>query len=215
MSQQTDVSNQHDNNILDRRIMSTIRFYTNQISKIFKLSRNDKDDVRQRLMLTALQAEQTYDPSCNTKFRTYIKTAISFDAVDIMRKLERAPQVVCFEEGYDLQETEVFYQNCLRDIHDEITNPGAPRQKKMIQFNCGSHMQTIAVAPVSIQQDFKIDAAMVLGQLKFRERIICKLLAKGLTRQEIANRLGIHMNTVRRRIANIQKLFRVNGFENY
>lgn len=215
MFQQAPVLSQPENNILSQRIMSTIGYHANLIAKIFKLNSNDKDDVRQRLALTALEAKGNYDPAQKTKFRTYIKAAIAFDAVDIMRQLERAPQIICYDEGCDLQETETFHQNRLRDIHKELTDPKAPKPKKRLQLNCGSYIQVIAVISENPNPYLKNDISIILNKLCLRERRICELLSKGVNRQEIANRLGIHKNTVRRAIVKIRQLFIEHGFGDY
>lgn len=193
--------------MMDTKISETIDYYTRRLTKRFRLQKADREDVRQTLALAALEAGQTYDPSHGTKRNTYIKAAVRYRVVDIMRDLERTPQVVCCEEGSDLKDTERHYQKIQRDIHQESARPDTPQSRKPLQFNCGTDMQNIAVTPDTSLSDVKLDLLTVLDRLPPRQREICLLLMEGFVYKEIAVRLGIHKNTVQRDITEVRQTF--------
>lgn len=193
--------------MIDKRILDAIDYHTRRLEKTFRLRQFDRDDVRQTLILAALEAGQTYDPSHGTKRNTYIKAAVGYRAVDILRNLERTPQVICQEEGSDLQDTERYYRKINCDIHQGLSDPDMPKSQKPLQLNCGTYLQNIAVTPDTFPSDFKLDLLAILDKLQPRQRVICVLLIEGFIYKEIAARLGIHKNTVQRDIMEIRQLF--------
>jgi len=202
-------------NVYDQKISDSIRYHTNKISKTFELKNNDRDDVRQTLYLAALEADRTYDPSGPARKSTYIKAAIGYRAIDIMRNLERMPQVVCYEEGDDPQETATLYQKAHRDVHEELSNPDAPKSRPPVQIDCGNHMQNVAVAPEAPPLDTKSAVWAVVDKLHPRQQAICWLLMNGLTNKEVAASIGMHKNTVQREIAAIRKVFIKHNFRKF
>ena len=146
--------------MFDKKILDSIRYHTNRIAKTFRLeggkskrdgwtktakggSFNDPDDVRQTLYLAALEAWRTYDPSRRTRKSTYIKAAVAYRAIDIMRCLERSPQVVCCEEDDDLEDLARFHRKRQRDVHAELSNSNTPKSRKPVHINCGTQIQTV------------------------------------------------------------------------
>lgn len=197
---------------MDPKILETIDYYTRRLTKRFRLQKADREDVRQTLVLASLEADQTYDPSHGTKRNTYIKAAVRYRAVDMMRNLERSPQVICCEEGSGLDETERLYQKIQRDVHQELSCPETPQSRKPLQLDCGTDMQNIAVTPDTFDSDLKLDILAVLECLPSRQREICLLLMEGFVYKEIAARLGIHKNTVQREITEIRQAFIEHNF---
>lgn len=193
--------------MFDRKISDAIDYHTQRLTKKVKLQLADREDVRQRLALAALEADHTYDPSQGAQKSTYIKAAVRYRAVDMMREFERAPQIFCCEDGDDLQETERYYRDIQHDIHQERSRPEAPQSRKPLQLDCGTDMQNIAVAAEALPSDVKLDLLAVLECLPPRQRAICLLLMEGFTYAEIAARLGIHKNTVQRAITAIRHVF--------
>lgn len=214
MLQQTNVSSQHDNNVLDRRVTSTIGYHANYISKVFKLNKNDKDDIRQNLAIAALQAKASHHPSMKANRTTYIKSAISYKTVDIMRELENAPRIICYEDDFDLGEFEWFYQRIERDVIKELSGEAHDVKKKMkrLQLNCGSYIQEVAVTFDTSNPGLQDDIKIIINRLAPWHQRICQLLMKGKPVIFIAKEFGVHSKVVMKEIEEIRTFFEQEGF---
>jgi DNA-directed RNA polymerase specialized sigma24 family protein len=214
MLQQTNVSSQHDNNVLDRRIMKTIGYHTNYISKVFKLNKNDKEDVRQDLAIAALQAGASHQSSMKANRTTYTKSAISNKSVDIMRELESAPRIICYEDDFDLGEFEWFYQRIERDVIKELSGEDRETKKKerRLQINCGSYIQEVAITFDTLSTELQEDIEIILNRLTPRHQRICQLVMKGKPVIFIAKEFGVHSKVVMKEIEEIRTLFEQEGF---
>lgn len=193
------------------KVSRAIQYYANYIAKLFKLRKDEKEDIVQTLVLAALVAQDAHRDSMKAGLLTYIKTAVRYEAIDIMRCLDNAPKIVSYEEECTVGALERYHRRVELDFHAELS--GEPKQKeKRLQVNCGDYIEQVAIAPEQSNPDLKLDMRAIMQNLTIRQRTICRMLMAGKSLQHISDHLKMDKSNVSRAIKSMRPMFRQVGY---
>ena len=183
--------------MLDTKIQNAINYHTNRIAKILKLNSSDKDDVRQELTLTALEAIKTHTDDMDANRLTYVKAALSRGAALVMRKLKSQPPTAHVEFAAGVDEAQDEYRRGL-DANASYTP---------LTVSTGTSLEQLTVDDHADAPDMALDVQAVLETLSPRQKTICQLLMAGYTQEEIAAKVNLKKSRISEIIQELKPYF--------
>lgn len=184
--------------MLDTRIQRTIEYHTNRTAKALKLNSSDKDDVRQELTLTALEAIKTHTGDMDANRLTYVKAALGRGAAGVIRKHKNQPPTAHVEFAAGVDEAQDEYRRGL-DVNETYTP---------LTISTGTSLEQLTVDEHAADPDAALDVQTVLETLSPRQRTVCELLMAGYTQEEIGKKLTVSQQRIDQIIAQIRKIFK-------
>lgn len=196
---------------MDKKIIDSINYHANKLTRAYRLNRHDTEDVKQDLTLAALMAEQTYDPDKATSLTTFLKLVIEREAIDIGRKLSNQPIIENFEGDVNTQAVADFHYNRQRtaQITDEANSVDEKNIKKikLSGISMGGELKHVSEAKPQPDPGIAMDVQAVLETLSPRQQTICNMLMEGAKQSKIAKSLKLSQPYINRQIKALRSYF--------
>ena len=180
---------------MDKKIINSINYHANKLTRAYHLNSHDAEDIKQDLMLAALMAEQDYAPDKAASLTTFLKLVVEREAIDIGRKLSNQPIIENFEGDVDTQAVADFHYNRQRtgQIIDEANGIDEKDIKKikLSGISMGGELKYVLGAKPEPDPGIAMDVQAVLKTLSPRQQTICNMLMEGAKQSKIAKSLNL------------------------
>ena len=178
-----------------RQAESAIRAVVGKLNETSGVRKADSDDVAQTLRIHVAGKAAKHDPA-RSSLKTFIERIVRNKLRDILEE-QNAQCRDARKESRSLDEPEINAEGEDCTFGDTIDIEGDLRRAGML--------------PWPEDQALIIDVKLVLEDLSEVERLTCDTLSATKSLREAARELGVHVETLRQRVAKIRTQFEVRG----
>lgn len=178
-----------------RQAESAIRAVVGKLNETSGVRKADSDDVAQILRIHVAGKASEHDPA-RSSLKTFIERIVQNKVRDILEG-QRAGCRDSRKEAHSLDEEAITTDGEDGTFADTI--------------NIGDALRRAGLLPWPDDEGLIIDVKLVLEDLSDVDRLTCDVLAATKSLREAANDLGIHVETLRQRLAKIRAQFVARG----
>ena len=178
-----------------RAAESAIRAVVGQLIKTSSVREADHDDIAQILRMHVAKKAAAHDPE-RSALKTYIERIVANKVRDILEG-DRAACRDSRMESHSMDESADPLDGADRSFADTIDTVDALRRTGLL--------------PWAPDEALVIDVNQVLAELSAFDRLTCEVLGVTKSLREAAKNLGIHVETLRDRLARIRAEFELRG----
>ena len=174
---------------------SAIRALVGQLISTSDVRQADEDDVAQTLRAHVARKAAEHDPD-----RSSLKTFIERIVANKIRDFLKVRHAECRDS-----------RNSARSLDEIIPLPNGDELPFGETFDVGDSMRRAGMLPWAQDDVLVMDVTLVMEQLSEVDRATCNVIAANKSLRAAAKDLGIHVETLRQRMARIRAEFEARG----
>lgn len=178
-----------------RQAESAIRALVGKLIKASSVRPAEEDDIAQILRLHVARKAAAHDPG-RSSLKTYIENIVANRLRDFMK----AQRAACRDRR--LEEI---------SMDEDVLGPDGGPEPFGETIDGSDALRRAGMLPWAAEDALIMDVKLVLEDLTEADRLTCDVLAVTKSLREAAERLGIHVETLRQRVERIRAEFASRG----